>query len=247
MSLKFAPGIIPGATVEAVAPLTRRVWDLPVRIFHWVLVLAMTGAYVTHRVGVEAFPYHVWCGYTVIVLVAFRLIWGVVGTRHAQFGNFVRNPGVMLRYLAAMLRGEHERFAGHNPLGAVMVVALLIALALQALCGLFGNDEIFNFGPLYGYVSKARSLQLTSFHRKLFYWIAGAVAVHVLAVLWHRWRYREALVTAMFTGRKPAGLVAAAEEITSSRLWLATFIVVAVIVVLTWVIRAAPQPAGNFF
>ncbi len=138
------------------------VWDLPIRIFHWTLLLAIIGAFVTNKLGVTYFRYHLWCGYTVLVLVAFRLVWGLIGTRHARFWNFVRGPIATARYTRDLLGGRELRYAGHNPLGALMVIALLGAIFVQAATGLFGNDEIFNVGPLYGYVTNELSLQLTS-------------------------------------------------------------------------------------
>src|SRR3954464_15596108 len=198
---------------------TRRVWDLPVRIVHWLLVLGIAGSYVTHKLGVEYFRYHLWCGYLVLVLAAFRILWGFVGTRHARFGSFVRGPRGTLAYLRGLGRGVAET-PGHNPLGAWMVVLLLAALLTQALTGLFSNDEIFNTGPLYGYVSDPTSLALTSWHRRLFDWILVAVALHVLAVLAHRLVAGHDLIRPMFSGRKHASLVAEHEAISSSRLWL---------------------------
>ena len=223
----------------------RLVWDLPVRLFHIALITAFVGAFVTNRLGVSYFKYHVWCGYAVIVLVAFQIVWGLVGTRHAQFWNFVRGPVSTLRYLAATLRGNEPHFAGHNPLGAAMVVFLLTALGKQAVLGLFSNDEIFNVGPLYGAVSNELSLTLTSLHRRLFYWIAGAVGIHILAVLAHLVFKRENLVKAMITGRKPGHSVAASDAIPSSRLWLAALLVTAAACALFWVIGHAPVPVST--
>jgi len=220
----------------------RRVWDLPVRIFHWALVLAVLGAWVTHQLGVNYFVYHVWCGYAVLVLVSFRLVWGVVGTRHARFGNFVHRPVATVRYGLDLLRGRAGHSVGHNPLGAWMVIALLPALLAQSALGLFGNDEIFNLGPLNGYVSNARGIELTSVHRRLFYWILAAIALHVAAVAYHRLVRAEPLVRAMFTGRKPALAVPEGEAIHSSRIALALVIVAALVSLLTWVVRHAPVP-----
>lgn len=215
------------------------VWDLPVRIFHWTLVLAFAGAFVTDRLGVAYFKYHVWCGYTVLVLVAFRLVWGFVGTRHARFFNFLRGPKAILSYV----RGSEKHGAGHNPLGALMVVVLLIGLLVQAVTGLFGNDEIFNVGPLYGYISNELSLSLTSLHRKLFYWIAGAIGFHILAVIFYRVFKKEKLIEAMFTGRKST--VARAEGIATSRIYLAVAIVIIVSALLVWLITTAPIPVTD--
>lgn len=211
------------------------------------LVLAIIGAYVSYKAGITYFKYHLWCGYTVVVLVGFRIVWGIVGTYHARFWNFVRGPIQTLRYGFNTLRGKEEHYAGHNPLGAIMVLVLLSALLTQGITGLFGNDEILNFGPLYGHINHELSLKLTSLHRNLFYWIMGAVALHILAVVAHRVFKGENLVAAMFSGRKPAPRVKPNEEIHSSRLWLAAIVLAAVAGILAWYVQHAPAPAAMSF
>lgn len=225
----------------------RQVWDLPVRVFHWTLVGAIVGAFVTNKLGVSYFKYHMWCGYTVIVLVLFRIIWGFLGTRHAQFREFLRGPVATLHYARTLASGRGRHYAGHNPLGAWMVVALLLAVGAQALLGLFSNDEIFNVGSLAGYVSKDLSLQLTSLHRRLFYWIVAAVALHVLAVIAHHVFKQEKLVHAMITGRKPRDSVAESEGISSSRIWLAIPLVITLAGALAWLIAHAPASIDDTF
>jgi cytochrome b len=215
------------------------VWDLPVRIFHWTLVVAIIAAFVTNKLGVAYFKYHVWCGYVVLVLVAFRIIWGLVGTRHARFRNFVRGPATIWRYL----RGRAVQSAGHNPLGALMVLTLLVGLLIQAVTGLFGNDEIFNVGPLYGYIDNELSLRLTSLHRQLFYWIAGAIAAHIIAVIAYRVFKQEKLTQAMVTGRKPD--VATDDAIETSRTLLAVIIVVVLAALLAWLVLSAPTAISD--
>ncbi len=207
----------PASSEVQVTRARRLVWDWPVRVFHWGLVISIFGAFVTNRLGVSYFAYHAFFGYTVIVLVVFRALWGFVGPKHARFANFVKGPKAVLRYIHASGRGWKTRHAGHNPLGALMVLLLLGLLAAQAAFGLFANDEIFETGPFAGLVSKSMSLDLTSLHRKLFYLLASAAAVHVGAVLWH-WRVKgDNLIGAMVTGKKPAHLVERHEEIRSSR------------------------------
>jgi cytochrome b len=223
----------------------RTVWDLPVRIFHWLLVAAFVGAFVTNKMGVAYFGWHVLCGYAVIVLVAFRIVWGIVGTRHALFRNFVRGPIETVRYTASLLRGHPLVYPGHNPLGALMVVVLLLALGIQAVFGLFGNDEIVNVGPLYGYVTDAVSLRLTSLHRHLFYWIAAAIGLHVAAVLAHRVLHGERLVRAMITGRKPSHIVGAHDAIRASRIWLAVLVAALLVGALAWIVETAPTAAAS--
>jgi cytochrome b len=235
------------SSTDPSAPATRRVWDIPVRIFHWSLVLAVIGAYVSHRAGIDYFQYHVWFGYAVVVLVGFRIVWGVVGTYHARFWNFIRGPLHTIRFLLATLRATEARHAGHNPLGAMMVIVLLAGMLAQSVSGLFANDEILNFGPLYGYISNDRSLALTSLHRQLFYWIMGAVLLHIVAVIMHRVIKKEDLIKAMFSGRKPADRVKPAEEITSSRIALALSVVLAIVGVLYWYVSRAPVPSAESF
>ena len=221
----------------------RRVWDLPVRIAHWLLVIGIAGSYATHKLGVAYFQYHLWFGYLVVVLAAFRILWGFVGTRHARFQNFLRGPRHTAAYLLALLRGTAPETPGHNPIGAWMVLFLLLVLVAQGVTGLFANDEIFNTGPLYGYISDALSLRLTSWHRRLFDWIFIAVVLHVLAVVAHRLFAGHDLIVPMFSGKKPANLVAEHEAISSSRLWLATLLLAGLAATVTWLVLRAPAPA----
>lgn len=218
----------------------RQVWDFPLRLFHWALVISVITAFVTNKLGIAYFDYHLWSGYTVIVLVAFRLIWGLVGTRHARFTAFVRGPAAILSYGRGMLRGDAPVYPGHNPVGALMVLVLLAGLGGHAVLGLFGNDDILNVGPLSGYVSKDVSLLLTSVHRRLFYGIIAAVLLHVAAIAAYRWIKGENLVIPMITGRKPAHLLPEGEAIASSRLGLATIVLLTLAAGLAWVITQAP-------
>lgn len=220
----------------------RKVWDLPVRLFHWTLAAAFIGAYVTNKMGVSYFKYHLWCGYIVIILVFFRIVWGFIGTRHARFFNFVQGPIKTLNYARDLVLDKPRIYIGHNPLGAWMVLILLAGLAVQAVTGLFGNDEIYNFGPLYSYAGKDLSVTLTSLHRHLFYWILGAVILHVAAVAAHAIFGRENLVKAMFTGKKPAGDAGLKDTpLSPFHLWLAALIVAALSLSLAAIISHAPM------
>jgi cytochrome b len=220
----------------------RRVWDWPTRLVHWGLAASILGAYVSNRLGASYFSLHLFFGYATIVLVVFRLIWGVVGTRHARFVNFLEGPRGVLRYVSAVGRKRRTRYAGHNPLGALMVITLLLVTGAQAALGLFGNDEIFNLGPFAGLVSKEASLFLTSLHRRLFYVIVFAVVFHIGAVLIHVFVNREPLILAMITGRKPADIVLPEEAIASSRSLLAILLFVALTAALIFSLDVAPQP-----
>jgi len=216
----------------------RLVWDLPVRLVHWLIVLAVAGSWATHYAGIEWFAWHRRLGYAVLVLAVFRVIWGFVGTRHARFGGFLRGPRAVLDYLRG--RGA-DLPVGHNPLGALGVVALLGVLLIQASTGLFSNDEIMNAGPFYGWLDPALSNRITTLHRLSSDAMLALVALHVLAVAWHVLGRRRPLLRAMFTGRKPARDVPAGEAITSSQTGLAIAIVAALAAALAIVVRAAPE------
>ncbi len=227
------------------APKFIKVWDLPVRLFHWSLVLLFIAAYVTNSLGANYFKYHLWCGYAVIVLVSFRIVWGLVGTHHARFINFIRNPFTTVKYAIDSLKNTEKHYAGHNPLGAIMVVVLLLAILVQATTGLFTNDEIMNLGPLYSYINDELSLKLTSLHRQLFYWILGAVVLHIAAVLIHVFFKRNNIVKAMVTGKKPSKGIEQEKSIRSSRIWLAIIIVVILALALAWIITHAPEAVST--
>jgi len=223
------------------------VWDLPVRVCHWALLTAVLCAYFTHRLGLRWYAVHVWCGYVVLVLVGARIVWGVVGTRHARFASFVRSPASTLRYLWSWRDGATTRYAGHNPLGAYMVVVLLLLLLGIALSGLFANDQIANTGPLYGYVSAALSDQLSGWHQRLFQVLEIAVGLHVVAVLGHRFLRHEELIGPMISGKKPAKWLRPGDAISASRTWLALLIVLLLALGLARLVATAPPASLSIF
>lgn len=180
------------------------VWDWPVRLFHWVLVTLLAGSWASAEAGVEYMHWHMRCGYGVLALLLFRMLWGLWGSINARFAGFVRGPRAVLAYVRAWFSRQPRHYLGHNPLGGWMVVALLLLLAVQAGSGLFANDDIFTEGPLYSLVGKDTSDLLTFIHKRNFNLLLLAVGLHVTAVLLYLWR-GENLLKAMFTGRKPAG------------------------------------------
>lgn len=218
-------------------PAKHLVWDLPVRVTHWALVFAAAGCWATHYAGIEWFAWHRRLGYAVLVLVVFRVVWGFVGTRHARFASFVRGPRALLAYL----RAGGSATVGHNPLGALSVLALLALLMLQAATGLFANDEIMNMGPFYGWIAPELSNRITSLHRASSDWLLALIGLHVAAVAFYVGVRGQPLVSAMITGRKPATAVPEAEATTGSRVLLACVIVAAIAIALTLAVRAAPE------
>jgi cytochrome b len=221
---------------------TRRVWDLPVRVIHWSLLAAVAGAWASREIEGDWFRVHTWCGYAVLVLSATRLVWGFVGTRHARFAAFVRGPAAVFRYARNLFtRQPDSATAGHNPLGGLMVLALLAMLLAQAITGLFANDQIMETGPLFGYVTAALSDRLTTFHKQLFDLLLAAVALHVVAALAYLFLKHDNLILPMITGRKPAARVPATDEIPGSRTWLAVVIALVLGGILYAIVRNAPE------
>jgi len=178
------------ADAQPAAPARVLVWDAPVRVFHWLLVLTFAGAWLTAE-SERWRMVHVTLGYTMAGLVAFRVLWGLFGTRHARFTDFVRGPAAVAAYLKSLLRGRPEHHAGHNPAGALAIVALLLlAVAVPATGWALFND----MGGEW----------LEDVHEGVANAMLALVAVHVAAVALSSWLHRENLVAAMITGRKSA-------------------------------------------
>ncbi len=199
-----------------------RVWDLPTRLFHWMLVVLVGTSFVTAAVGGNAMQYHERCGYTILTLLLFRLVWGFVGSRPSRFSSFVRGPSAVTTYAAALLGGESKSYLGHNPLGGWSVIAMLLALFVQAGTGLFANDEIATQGPLFVWVSNQTSSLLTRIHTFNQGVIVALVCIHVCAILFYLLFKHENLIMPMITGVKQwAGNAA---EAVAGRTWMAIVI-----------------------
>jgi cytochrome b len=225
--------------------LSTPVWDWPLRACHWLLAVSVTGAWATHYAGIEWFPWHRRLGYASLVLVGFRIVWGFVGPHHARFSTFVRSPRTILEYLHTPASTPR---AGHNPLGALSVLALLGVLAVQASTGLFANDAIANAGPFYGWVDQQGSDRLSAIHASNSWLLLALIALHLLAVAWYDLVHRRGLSRAMVTGRGPASNAAQRPgRAERGRDWLALAIVAALSLALAFAIRAAPEATISLF
>ena len=180
-----------------------RVWDVPLRICHWALAISVLVAWFSANIYDAA---HEASGYVVMGLVAFRLVWGFVGTTHARFAHFVRPSGVTLRYLWALARGRVTRHAGHNPAGAAMTILLLAALAISTISGWMQLTHRF-FGVTWVELVHSYSSNL----------VLVLAIVHVLGVLFMCALQKENLVRAMITGRKAVSTGHEKDEVTPSR------------------------------
>lgn len=208
------------------------VWDIPTRVFHWTLAAGIALAWWSGEEGRN--DLHEWTGYTLLVLVASRIVWGFVGSRHSRFSDFVRGPRATIAYL----RGEGSPTPGHNPLGAWSVLALLLLVLVQAVSGLFNSDDILFSGPLYYAASTGFRDAMGEVHVLAFDALLALVALHVLVVCYHQWVKKDGLIRAMLTGKavNKAGLSAPVAS------WKALLILLLVAGALWLGLEQAPQP-----
>lgn len=174
-----------------------RVWDLPTRVFHWALALCVVGSFVTVKLGGNAMAWHGRIGVTVAGLLAFRLVWGFVGSTYARFSQFVRGPRAIKDYIRGQWQG-----AGHNPLGALSVLAMLGTFMLLVATGLFANDDIAFEGPLYALVGKEFSDRAAGIHRLIEPLTILLVLAHLGAIVYYVRFKKETLIMPMITGWK---------------------------------------------
>ncbi len=192
---------------------TTRVWDLPTRIFHWSLFLAIVGSIISAKVGGNAMIWHMRLGMFVATLLLWRVVWGLIGGHYSKFISFIYSPSTVLAYL----RGQAPTHVsvGHNPMGAMSVFGLLAVLVIQVASGLVSDDEIATVGPLNKFVSSAIALQATGWHKAYGQWLLLAlIGLHVAAILFYLFKKRENLIRPMIHGDKA---VESIERVPSSR------------------------------
>jgi cytochrome b len=175
-----------------------RVWDLPIRVFHWLLVSCIIASFITVNIGGNAMQWHGYVGYCALTLILFRVCWGFVGSYHARFLNFIPSPKTLKEYLL----GQSTAVLGHNPFGSLSVLALLFSVGLQAVTGLFANDDIAFEGPFAKHVSNATVELLTSIHRINSTVLIILIALHLSAIFYYHRFKGENLVKPMLVGDK---------------------------------------------
>jgi cytochrome b len=173
-----------------------QVWDLPLRIFHWLLALCVVASIVTGEIGGNLIDWHGRIGVLILGLLVFRVIWGFVGTTHARFASFFPTPAKIAAYLKGQWHGQ-----GHNPLGALSVFALLGVLATLVGAGLFANDDIAFHGQLFSLVDKSLSDKLSGVHALAFNFLAVLLVLHIAAIIFYVRVKKHNLVVPMLTGK----------------------------------------------
>lgn len=210
-------------------------WDLPTRLFHWLLVLCVTGSLVSVNLGGTWMVWHERCGLAVIGLLSFRLAWGIVGSTHARFQEFVPGPAA----ISAYLKGEWQGL-GHNPLGALSVFAMLGLLGFQAVTGLFATDAIAFNGPLYRAVSSSWNDTITSWHKLTEWFIYGLIGLHIVSVLFYTLVKKDNLIAPMITGRKNVSAEVASERKGGG--WIALIVALVVAGIAIWLANGGILP-----
>ena len=175
-----------------------RVWDLPIRLFHWLLVACIVGSLICVNIGGNAIQWHAYFGYSILTLLIFRIIWGFIGSTHARFASFLPNREAITNYL----QGKSPRFLGHNPIGALSVFALLLVLSVQAVTGLFVDAEIAFQGPLSKYLSESSVSFLSEMHESNQVVIYTLIAIHIAAIWYYKKLKGEDLIRPMISGDK---------------------------------------------
>jgi len=211
------------------------IWDLPVRLVHWTLAGLIAFSWWSAEYHYD--DLHIWSGLAVLTLLIFRLLWGVVGSSTARFATFVRGPRAVLAYLRGGWRG-----IGHNPLGALSVLALLGLVAVQTGLGLIASDEDgLMEGPLAGLVSLDASSSARDLHEDLFNVLLAFIALHVAAIIYYKFRGR-GLLKPMITGQGEAE--AGVRPMRKGKPWVAILCLAVALAVTRWIIAGAP-PFGT--
>lgn len=193
----------PKAAAPVAAPVAVagvKVWDLPTRLFHWALVLCVTGAVLTAKLGGNWMEWHPRLGIATLALLAFRLVWGLIGPRYARFGSFRCSPKAAWRHTRKFKSAECH--AGHNPSGAISVLAMLAVLIMQTMSGLFSSDAIGTDGPLARYATEAAVSWSTLLHLRLQWVIYALIGLHLGAVVAYLVLKHDNLIVPMLSGRK---------------------------------------------
>jgi cytochrome b len=208
------------------------VWDLPIRLFHWLLAVLIGFSW--WSVEYDHTSWHIWSGCAILTLLIFRLLWGFVGSSTARFAGFIRGPRAMVDYLRGKWTG-----IGHTPLGALSVVALLLAVSVQVGLGLFAEDEDgIVMGPLAKLVSSDTSDKVRDIHALWFYVVLGLIGLHVLAIVYYRLFRGQKLTRPMITGR--AELAPGTQPMRPGKWWLALICLAIGLGITRWIIAGAP-------
>ncbi len=219
----------------------RLVWDLPLRLWHWLFACVTTAAWLSGQFGgFDLRQFHFLAGYWVLGLVIFRCLWGVYGTRHSRFVNFVRGPGATLKHLASLSNRMSQPNVGHSPLAALAALMMLTVVAAQAFSGLFISDDIFYEGPWHLVAPEYLTQQMNTLHHWAPTVLLILVGLHLTAMLFYTAWKRHTLIMPMIHGRKPAEQVDKEQEIERSGMLAALLTAAGTGCFVWWLVARAP-------
>lgn len=222
----------------------RLIWDIPTRLFHWLLVASIFGLYATAEWMDDAVQWHFYLGYFTLGLIIFRVIWGFVGPTYARFSHFVKGPGAVFSYMKTLGRKDSAPATGHNALGGYAVIIMLIMIGLQAVSGLFMTDDIYLDGPYRHLVDESVLDVMNTLHHRVFDVLLWVIGFHIAAIVFYAVFKKQKLVPPMIHGKKQTQ----GSGIPSSKLLLALVIALIVGFGLYYAIEIAPPaPAVEEF
>ena len=225
------------------------IWDLPLRLFHWGLMICLIGSWITAEAGFDYTQWHFYFGYATLTLLTFRVLWGLVGSTYSRFRSWPLRPSAVWHSIRSIFSSTRHTSAGHNPLGSLAIVLMLAAIATQAVTGLFISDDIFWSGPYNGAVTSDTAGALANIHHLNFDLLVSLIALHLTALLWYRWRKGERLVGAMLTGYKSRDDLPAVAEPASGNpvgLGLAMLLLASALIGAALYLAPPPAPVSYF-
>lgn len=221
------------------------VWDLPTRLFHWILVILLVSQWATAELGNEYMEWHFYLGYAILGLITFRILWGFFGSRYARFSNFLKGPSAVLQYTRTLNQPDAPRSIGHNAVGGWFVVSVLLLVLAQAISGLFADDDMFYSGPYATSVSNEIQDIMQWIHHNVFNLLMALSLVHILTIVWYKWKLKSNLLPAMIHGKKS---VSDSQAISSSRIVLALVLIVMIAIGIYWLVEiAAPVAEEQYY
>ncbi|MFT4810159.1 MAG: cytochrome b [Paraglaciecola sp.] len=220
------------------------VWDIPVRLFHWLLVLCLFGQWLTTEVLENAMDIHFYIGYFTLGLIIFRLLWGFFGTKYAKFSSFLAGPKAIISYLCTLTSMQKIYSTGHNPLGGLLLPAVLILVGLQAISGLFTSDDIVSAGPYYDSANSTIQNWMQWLHHNIFDVLVGLIVIHLLAISWYKWGLKHDLITPMLTGYKA---VETSKAVAHSKLVTALLLAIGVAIFVYWLVEINPPSIDEYY
>lgn len=206
-----------------------KVWDIYTRLWHWLLAGGIFFQWLSGEVLDDQMQNHALMGYSLLGMMIFRLCWGFIGPESIRFSRFVPSWSSLTGYLS---KTDNAIYVSHNPLGALAVIAFIGLITLQALSGFFMEDEIFFTGPFYNWLSENTTAAIADIHDLAFTGILLLIAIHIIAVLYHRFKQEPFIVKAMVTGNKP--LTNPFQPLSTMQLNLRAWLCIGVSIIIIW-------------